>query len=93
MIEVNEYFDGAVKSLSLKTSTLPATVGVMEPGEYTFNTAAAEKITVVSGVMNIKLPGSDDFVAFDEGASFDVPGDSAFDIKLDAQVAYLCLYG
>ncbi len=39
MIEVNEYFDGKVKSLSLHTDALPATVGVMQAGEYTFNTA------------------------------------------------------
>lgn len=93
MIEVNEYFDGNVKSLSLETSTLPATVGVMMPGEYTFNTAAPEKITVVSGEMNIRLPGSDDFVCYKAGESFDVPGDSAFDLNMTMQVAYLCLYG
>ena len=93
MIEVNEYFDGAVKSLSLETDTLPATVGVMEPGEYTFNTAAAERMTIISGVLNIKLSGSDDFVAYAARESFDVAADSAFDVKLDAQAAYLCLYG
>ena len=93
MIEVNEYFDGAVKSLSLQTATLPATVGVMMPGEYTFNTADAEKITVVSGEMHIRLPGSDDFQLYAEGDSFDVPANSAFDLKVPAQVAYLCLYG
>ena len=93
MIDVNEYFDGKVKSLSLKTTTLPATVGVMLAGDYTFNTAEPEKITVVSGEMNIRHPGADDFTSYQAGDSFEIPGGSAFDIKLSSDVAYLCLYG
>ena len=34
MFEVNEYFDGKVKSIAFKTETLPATAGVMAQGEY-----------------------------------------------------------
>ncbi|HBF94201.1 MAG TPA: hypothetical protein DDX13_11120, partial [Marinobacter adhaerens] len=34
MLKVNEYFDGKAKSISFQTSTLPATVGVISPGEY-----------------------------------------------------------
>ena len=34
MLDVNEYFDGKVKSIGFQTETLPATVGVMAPGEY-----------------------------------------------------------
>jgi len=45
--EANEYFDGNVKSIAFQTATLPATVGVMEVGEYTFGTDAYEYMTVV----------------------------------------------
>jgi len=38
MLDVNEYFDGKVKSIAFQTATLPATVGVMQAGEYEFNT-------------------------------------------------------
>lgn len=38
MIEVNEYFDGKVKSLPVKSDKGRKTVGVMEPGEYEFDT-------------------------------------------------------
>ncbi|HCO60564.1 MAG TPA: hypothetical protein DIT58_10265, partial [Porticoccaceae bacterium] len=32
MLDVNEYFEGRVKSIGFQTATLPATVGVMAPG-------------------------------------------------------------
>ncbi len=34
MLDVNEYFDGRVKSIGFQTETLRATVGVMAPGTY-----------------------------------------------------------
>jgi len=34
MLDVNECFDGNVKSIGFRTETLRATVGVMAPGEY-----------------------------------------------------------
>ena len=93
MIEVNEYFDGNVKSLSLKTATLPATVGVMLPGEYVFNAGAKEKMTVISGALFIKFSGDADEIAFGSGESFDVAENSAFDVRVESETAYLCLYG
>ena len=93
MIEVNEYFDGNVKSLSLKTDTLPATVGVMEPGLYVFNTGEKEKITVIRGCLKIKLSESADEIAYAAGESFEVAANNAFDVNVESQTAYLCLYG
>ena len=48
-MDVNEYFDGKVKSIAFQTATLPATVGVMNIGEYEFSTSKKEVMTVVSG--------------------------------------------
>ena len=93
MIEVNEYFDGNVKSLSLKTDTLPATVGVMLPGEYVFNTADKEKVTVISGALNIKLSEHASEKTFVAGELFDVAENSAFNVRVESETAYLCLYG
>ena len=39
MLKVNEYFDGKVKSIALKSGALPETVGVMDQGEYEFGTS------------------------------------------------------
>ena len=59
MFKVNEYFDGKVKSLAFNSMDGPATVGVMAPGEYEFGTSTVEVMTVLSGVLTVKLPGSD----------------------------------
>ena len=93
MFKCNEYFDGKVKSLAFQTTDKPATIGVMAAGEYTFSTEAPETVTVVSGELIITLPGSNTAQSFSAGESFDVPGNSAFDVHVMADSAYLCLYG
>lgn len=58
MLQSNEYFSGKVKSIGFtSSSTGRASVGVMAEGEYTFSTAAPEEMTVVSGALNVLLPG------------------------------------
>jgi len=93
MFKTNEYFDGKVKSIAFQTETLPATVGVMAPGDYVFNTADKEKMVVVSGALTVKLPGDDKEITFNAGESFDVAANSSFDVKVSVETAYLCLYG
>lgn len=92
MLEVNEYFDGKVKSISLQTETLPATVGVMSPGEYEFGTSQKETVTVVSGALTVKLPGSDEFKTFQAGDTFIVEANQKFQLKVAIDTAYLCTY-
>lgn len=93
MLKVNEYFDGNVKSIAFKTDALPATVGVMASGEYIFNTDDKEEVTIVSGALIIKLPGETKFTTYKTGESFKVGANSAFDVKVETETAYLCLYG
>lgn len=93
MLDVNEYFDGNVKSIAFKTDTLPATVGVMAPGEYVFNTANKEEVTVISGALIIKRPEDNEATSFGAGESFKVAANCAFDVKVASDTAYLCLYG
>lgn len=92
MLEVNEYFDGNVKSIAFKSTTLPATVGVMVAGEYTFGTSQKEYMTVVSGELIVKLPGAADFVSFKDGETFIVEANQSFDLKVPQDTAYLCKY-
>lgn len=93
MFKTNEYFDGKVKSIAFQTETKPATVGVMAPGDYVFNTGEPETMQVVSGELRIKLAGESEFTSYAAGSSFDVPGNSAFDVSVPVETAYLCLYG
>lgn len=93
MFETNEYFDGKVKSIAFAGKDKAATVGVMAAGDYVFNTAAKEKMTVVSGEMRIKLKGETQEISYQAGQSFDIAADSAFDVSISSDCAYLCVYG
>jgi len=92
MFKTNEYFDGNVKSIAFQTETHPATVGVMAPGDYVFNTNEKETIVVVSGSLNIKTTNGEQ-QTYHAGDSFEVAANSSFDVNVTSETAYLCLYG
>ena len=92
MLKVNEYFDGKVMSIALQTETLPATVGVMEPGDYEFGTSQKEVMTIVSGKMDALLPGSEEWQTFTNGESFEIDANVKFKVRLSGQTAYFCTY-
>ncbi len=93
MFTVNEYFDGKVKSIGFATATLPATVGVMAPGDYDFGTSELETLTVVSGALTVKLPGQAGWQTFNAGDTFTVQAKQRFQLKVAVATAYLCTYG
>lgn len=93
MFKTNEYFDGKVKSIAFQGQEKPATVGVMAAGDYVFNTAEKEKMTVITGELIIRLAADADAKSYLAGQSFDVAADSAFDVTVPADCAYLCEYG
>lgn len=72
MLKHNTYFEGAVQSVGFERNGLKATVGVIAPGEYRFNTAAAERMTVVSGELRARLTGAD-WQRYPAGTAFEVP--------------------
>ncbi|MEU9128758.1 pyrimidine/purine nucleoside phosphorylase [Kitasatospora sp. NPDC048540] len=92
MFMVNEYFDGTVKSIAFQQEDGRATIGVMAPGDYRFDTAGPETMHVISGALTVRLPGADDWRTFAAGTRFDVPGTSTFDLKVESDTAYLCEY-
>ena len=92
MLDTNEYFDGNVKSIGFKTETLPATVGVMEIGEYEFGTSQKETMTVVSGALTVMLPNAKEWKTFNQNDSFIVEANEKFQLKVEVATAYLCTY-
>ncbi len=92
MFEVNAYFDGNVKSIAFQGDDLASTVGVMAPGEYTFGTSQNEVMTVISGKLTAKLPGTDNWQTFTSSQSFSVLANSSFNVKIESDTAYLCTY-
>lgn len=92
MFNVNQYFDGKVASIAFQTATLPATVGVMDKGEFEFGTSQKETMTVVSGALTVKLPGCDNWQTFSAGEQFIVQANQRFQLQVSEQTAYLCTY-
>jgi len=92
MLKNNEYFDGKVKSIGFENSDGVATVGVMEKGEYEFGTSTDEYMTVISGTMEVLLPGEENWFSFGKGEDFYVGKDKKFRVRSRASAAYLCIY-
>ncbi|MNK22656.1 hypothetical protein D3C87_409360 [compost metagenome] len=91
MITVNEYFDGAVKSLGYENNG-KSTVGVIDAGEYEFGTSTHETMIIVEGTMQVLLNGQTDWKNFNAGEKFEVDANSSFKVKVVGQVSYLCKY-
>jgi uncharacterized protein YaiE (UPF0345 family) len=64
----------------------------MAPGDYEFGTSTVEIMTVVSGLLTVKLPGSDVWKDYKAGESFTVEAGKKFQLKVVADAAYVCLY-
>ena len=92
MLDVNEYFDGKVKSIGFENNEGPVTCGVMAPGDYEFGTSTVEYMTVVSGMLTVQLPGDSEWKDYKPNETFIVEKDSKFKVKVSEQTAYKCVY-
>lgn len=87
----NVYFDGKVQSLGVNTAEGYATVGVISPGAYTFSTATPERMVIITGVLNVKLPG-EEWKRFGVTEEVKIKEQVSFDVRADYDVAYICYY-
>ncbi|UCC60384.1 MAG: pyrimidine/purine nucleoside phosphorylase [Dehalococcoidia bacterium] len=92
MLKVNEYFDGNVKSIGFQSAEGPVTVGAMAVGEYEFGTSQKEIMTVTSGRLKIKLPGTDEWREFQKNETFTVEANQKFQVKVEEESSYICYY-
>lgn len=89
----NVYFEGKVTSRVVEfESGEVKTLGIMLPGEYRFSTAKKEIMEILSGNVEILLPGSERWQKIGGGESFEVPANAAFDIKVMEVMDYCCSY-
>ncbi|GBF51811.1 hypothetical protein LPTSP4_33490 [Leptospira ryugenii] len=90
--EANVYYDGKVTS---RTILFPSgerkTLGILLPGEYEFGTEAKEIMEILSGKLQVKLPGSD-WIQINGKYSFEVPKNSKFQLKVETTSDYCCSY-
>ena len=89
--KANVYHDGKVTSRSIITADGEMkTLGVMLPGTYRFSTEAPETIEITQGNCRIKLADKQEWVEYEEGESFSIPGNSHFDIEISEVFDYVC---
>jgi uncharacterized protein YaiE (UPF0345 family) len=90
MFKHNSYFDGKVQSIGFERNGRRATVGVIAPGEYHFDTAAPERMSVTSGELSVRFAEQREWRSYAQGTSFEIAGKSGFDVKAAEPSAYLC---
>lgn len=91
--KANIYFDGKVTS---RTLVFPdgskKTLGIMLPGDYEFNTDAPEIMDILSGDLDVLLPGRQEWQRIWGGESFKVPGKSRFGLRVREITDYCCSF-
>ena len=92
--KANVYFGGQVTSRAVQCADgSKKTLGFMQAGDYEFGTEAAELMEMLGGEMDVKLDGSDEWITYAAGTSFNVPGDSKFALKVkEGGADYCCTY-
>jgi uncharacterized protein YaiE (UPF0345 family) len=91
--EANVYFGGKVTSRTvLFGDGSKKTLGIMLPGEYEFGTAEKEIMEILSGDLEILLPGTGSWKTVKSGERFEVPPKSKFSLKIKAVTDYCCSY-
>ncbi|MBD3806635.1 pyrimidine/purine nucleoside phosphorylase [Sulfuricurvum sp.] len=89
--KANIYFDGRVTSRTIRfdDGTIK-TLGIMMPGEYTFNTSDKEIMEIMSGEMEVQLPSSEEWITIKGPQSFEVAANSTFHLKVKSVSDYCC---
>ena len=91
--QANVYFDGKVTSRTIRfTDGSVKTLGFMQPGEYTFNTADPELMEILAGNLEVLLPGNSDALKVEAGQSFNVPANAQFTVKVKIACDYCCSF-
>jgi uncharacterized protein YaiE (UPF0345 family) len=90
--EANIYYNGQVTSrtITFEDGTVQ-TLGIMLPGDYTFSTAEAEIMEIMSGELNIKLP-NEEWKTLNTPETFNVPENSSFELQIKTVTDYCCSY-
>lgn len=90
--EANVYFDGNVTSRTIEFADGEIkSLGIMLPGKYTFGTNEAEIMEMMSGDLEVKLPG-EEWKTLNTPETFEIGANSSFDVKVKTVTDYCCSY-
>jgi len=91
--QANIYFDGNVTSRTvLFGDGSKKTLGIMLPGEYEFGTGDKELMEILSGELDVLLPGKTDWKLIKSGESFEVAPNAKFKLKIKTLTDYCCSF-
>jgi uncharacterized protein YaiE (UPF0345 family) len=90
--KANVYFDGKCVSHTVQfPDGTKKSVGVIMPSTLTFRTGVPEIMETVAGACKVKMAGETDWKSYGAGESFNVPGNSSFDIEVTGEpYHYVC---
>ena len=89
--KANIYFDGkCVSHTVIFADGTRKTIGVIFPSSLTFNTGAPEIMELNAGKCRIRLKDEPEWKTYEGGQSFNVPGNSSFDIETLETLDYIC---
>ena len=91
--KANVYFDGKVASRTVVFADgSKKTLGIMQPGEYEFSTGDQELMEIMSGELDVALPGAAGVKGIKAGESFEVPANSKFRMSVKTLTDYCCSF-
>jgi len=91
--KANVYFEGGVTSRTLNfPNGEMKTLGIIQPGEYEFNTGKKEIMEMLAGEVEVLLAGTTDWKTYGAGDRFEVPANSSFRIRSDGLADYCCSF-
>jgi len=91
--KANVYFDGKVVSRTVVFADgSKKTLGIMQPGEYEFGTGDKELMEIISGELDVALPGAASARPVQAGESFEVPANSKFRMVVKTLTDYCCSF-
>lgn len=92
--KANIYFEGKVISHTIFfDDSSKKTLGLIYPGEYKFDTGAAEVMEIVAGRCSIKMKGENEWKRYENGTFFKVAENSFFEITVEEGILeYICSY-
>jgi uncharacterized protein YaiE (UPF0345 family) len=91
--KANVYFAGKVVSRTVVFADgSKKTLGIMQPGEYEFSTGDKEIMEILSGELDVSLPGAAGLKVIKSGESFEVPANAKFTMKVKSLTDYCCSF-
>jgi len=85
-------YEGNITSRSIEFSDgSRKTLGIMLPGEYELNTVHIQKMDIQMGQLEVLLPAQE-WVSYKGPATFVVPANSKFKLKVTSLVDYCCSF-